>query len=229
MRDRDPKKLNKDDLAEVKSLIGDAEPGSFTLEDILAEYGGRKGPRRSAVPVSVRPQGGEEAEGPDLPWPEAPRRAHPRDNVVAFPGGHAVPEERLEEEPEEDGPEEESGEAGPEETGEEEAPNDRVVEFPEEESVLSSFLKDLTQRADDYADHMFQESESMDQEEIRRLEQLIPGTDVEEDEPEEAPSRFRRPRIPPPRSWPAATARGSRGCACGRCWCSCWLLPPWCS
>ena len=51
MRDRDPKKLNKDDLAEVKSLIGDAEPGSFTLEDILAEYGGRKGPRRSAVPV----------------------------------------------------------------------------------------------------------------------------------------------------------------------------------
>ena len=57
MRDRDPKKLNKDDLAEVKSLIGDAEPGSFTLEDILAEYGGRKGPRRSAVPVFVRPQG----------------------------------------------------------------------------------------------------------------------------------------------------------------------------
>ena len=210
MRDRDPKKLNKDDLAEVKSLIGDAEPGSFTLEDILAEYGGRKGPRRSAVPVSVRPQGGEEAEGPDLPWPEPPRRAHPRDNVVAFPGGHAVPEERLEEEPEEDGPEEESGEAGPEEIGEEEAPNDRVVEFPEEESVLSSFLKDLTQKADDYADHMFQESESMDQEEIRRLEQLIPGTDVEEDEPEEAPSRFRRPRRPeppPPDTAPQELAR----------------------
>ena len=39
MRKRDEKKLNNDDLAELKSLIGDAEAGSFSLDDILAEYG----------------------------------------------------------------------------------------------------------------------------------------------------------------------------------------------
>ena len=50
MRDRDPKQLNKDDLAEFKSLIGDAGPGSFTVEDILAEYGTkRKNPAHSGA------------------------------------------------------------------------------------------------------------------------------------------------------------------------------------
>ena len=85
-----------------------------------------------------------------------------------------------------------------------------MVEFPEEESVLSAFLKDVTRKADHYADHMFQESEEMDQEEIHRLEKLIPGTDVEEDEPEELPGRFRRPRRPeppPPDTAPQELAR----------------------
>ena len=85
-----------------------------------------------------------------------------------------------------------------------------MVEFPEEESVLSAFLKDVTRKADHYADHMFQESEEMDQEEIHRLEKLIPGTDVEEDEPEEFPGRFRRPRRPeppPPDTAPQELAR----------------------
>ena len=50
----------------------------------------------------------------------------------------------------------------------------------------------------------------MDQEEIHRLEKLIPGTDVEEDEPEELPGRFRRPRRPeppPPDTAPQELAR----------------------
>ena len=50
----------------------------------------------------------------------------------------------------------------------------------------------------------------MDQEEIQRLEKLIPGTDVEEDEPEELPGRFRRPRRPeppPPDTAPQELAR----------------------
>ena len=177
MGDRDPKQLNKDDLAEVKSLIGDASPGSFTLEDILAEYHEARTPQPSAVPRPVHPRA-KEAEPADRP-----------SNVVAFPGGRPEPE-----------PEEESAppERPEEETGEEEEPNDRVVEFPEEESVLSAFLKDLARKADDYADHMFQESEEMDSEEIHRLEQLIPGTDVEEEDSEEAPGRVRRPRRPDP-------------------------------
>ena len=123
---------------------------------------------------------------------------------MAFPGTRAAPAPEP--------PEEAGGGAGrggrepeppvrrrPEDQDEEtEEPNDRVVAFPEEESVLSAFLKDVTRKAEHYADHMFQESEEMDQEEIQRLEKLIPGTDIEEEEPEEAPSRFRRPRKPEP-------------------------------
>lgn len=87
-----------------------------------------------------------------------------------------------------------------------------MVDFPEEESVLSAFLKDITQKADRYADQMFQESERMDSEEVRRLEELIPGTDQEETP--EPPSRVRMPRKPEPppptfrpRSWPVPTAK----------------------
>ena len=132
-RDKETEQLNNDELAECKSLSRDAETGSFTLEDILAEYGTRRSTQRSAG----TPEDGED-------------------------GG---------------------------ETG-------RVVDFPEEESVLSAFLKDITRKADRYADQMFQESERMDPEEVRRLEELIPGTDQEA--PPEPPGRIRRPRKPEP-------------------------------
>ena len=52
-RDKDTEQLNNDELAECKSLSQDAEAGSFTLEDILAEYGTRRSTQRSAVPVSA--------------------------------------------------------------------------------------------------------------------------------------------------------------------------------
>ena len=202
MRDRDPEQLNKkDDLVDVKELVRDAEPGPFTLDDILAEYGVKREPEPEAVPRRIESR-------------SQPQRTE-KDNVVLFPGARSAPvpeppqeaEEENVREPEED-TEPESGEDTEDQEGEDEEPNDRVVEFPEEESVLSAFLKDVTRKADHYADHMFQESEEMDQEEIHRLEKLIPGTDVEEDEPEELPGRFRRPRIPRPRSWPDSTARG---------------------
>ena len=187
MRDRDPKQLNKDELVDVKSLVKDAEPSALTLDEILAEYG---------VPPRSRQGRGEEP-----------------DNVVAFPG-RRVPEEEPSEEPEEAPPQEEGEEeeeeglepdredGGPEE-GEEDAPeteepNDRVVPFPEEESVLSAFLKDLTQKADNYADDMFREAEEMDEEEVERLERLIPGTDEEQEEPPARPGLFRRPPKPEP-------------------------------
>ena len=150
--------------------------------------------------------------------------------MVAFPG-RRVPEEEPSEEPEEAPPQEEGEEeeeedlepdredGGPEE-GEEDAPeteepNDRVVPFPEEESVLSAFLKDLTQKADNYADDMFREAEEMDEDEVERLERLIPGTDEEQEEPPARPGLFRRPPKPEPmprtwrpRSWPAGTGGG---------------------
>ena len=204
MRDRDPEQLNKkDDLVDVKELVRDAEPGPFTLDDILAEYGVKREPEPEAVPRRIESR-------------SQPQRTE-KDNVVLFPGARSAPvpepsqeaEEENVREPEED-TEPESGEDTEDQEGEDEEPNDRVVEFPEEESVLSAFLKDVTRKADHYADHMFQESEEMDQEEIHRLEKLIPGTDVEEDEPEELPGRFRRPRRPeppPPDTAPQELAR----------------------
>ena len=196
MRDRDPKQLNKDDLAEFKSLIGDAGPGSFTVEDILAEYGTKRKTQRTAVPLPARP-GTEKPEGGDH-----------GDNVVTFPGARSAPPPQPEEEQEQEGeagreslqaPElQEEPAGGEDESQDEEEPNGRVVAFPEEESILSAFLKDITHKAENYADHMFQESEEMDPEEIHRLEKLIPGTDVEEDEPAKPSGWFRRPRRPEP-------------------------------
>ena len=75
MSDRD-KKLNKGELIDIKSLIGDADGGDFTLDDILAEYG------LPASPSEERPS-----------------------NVVAFPGVHAPPPDTPEE-MDEDFPEE---------------------------------------------------------------------------------------------------------------------------
>ncbi len=226
MDDREAKQLNKDDLAEVKSLIGDAQAGPFTLDDILAEYGTKRSTQRSAVPVS----GKVEAEPPQpeaqTPQPPAAKEDKPEPGekkspaeparekekkVVAFPGARRAPEAAVSEEPDEPGEETrsepQSQEEGP---GEDEEPNDRVVEFPQEESVLSAFLKDLGRKADRYADQMFRESEDMsaNAEEIHRLERLIPGTDEEEPEEEAEEGRvskwFRRPpkQEPPPPDLP---------------------------
>ena len=179
-RDKETEQLNNDELAECKSLSRDAETGSFTLEDILAEYGTRRSTQRSAVPVSA----------------PAARAAADTGKVVAFPGRPVPPPaEEPEAAPfEADGPVEED--AGTPEDGEDGGETGRVVDFPEEESVLSAFLKDITRKADRYADQMFQESERMDPEEVRRLEELIPGTDQET--PPEPPGRIRRPRKPEP-------------------------------
>ena len=71
--------LNTDELAQVRSLIGDADSGDFLLDDILEEYSSSPAP------------GGDrttDAADVDLPWPEPPRTrtAADADNVVAFPG-----------------------------------------------------------------------------------------------------------------------------------------------
>ena len=163
MRDRDPEQLNKkDDLVDVKELVRDAEPCPFTLDDILAEYGVKREPEPEAVPRRIESR-------------SQPQRTE-KDNVVLFPGARSAPvpeppqaaEKENAREPEEDR-EPESGEDAEDQEGEDEEPNDRVVEFPEEESVLSAFLKDIGKRADDYADRMFQEDEAVDREEGRRL------------------------------------------------------------
>lgn len=210
MSDRKDEKLNNGDLREIKSLIGDADSGGFSLDDILAEFGGNPSARPGGIPV--RPSRDK------------------RDNVVAFPGGAKQPEreeepdepeDASEDEPEppdgdepdeasdsapedEDQPEEEPDEADDEpeeeETDEEEPEergDDRIVEFPQPESILSAFFKGLGRKADDYADQMYAEDENTDLNEVRRLEKLIPGTDREEHRDFDL-RRLRKPRPPEP-------------------------------
>ncbi len=210
MSDHKKQKLNNDDLNQVKSLIGDARGDQFSLDDILAEFGSGKLPGRGAVPLSSGP------EGPDLPWPEARRTVRSKgEKVVDFPAAPREEPERppleREEDPEEAEKSEESDGAGDE--------GDGVIPFPEEESALSAFLKDLGRKADDYADRMFEEDERTDKEEVRRLERLIPGTDQEENlEEPETSRRVRRPprQDPPPPDTPPqelarAYGRGLKG------------------
>ena len=106
----------------------------------------------------------------------------------------------------------------------------RVVDFPEEESVLSAFLKDITQKADRYADQMFQESERMDPEEVRRLEELIRAP-TKRSPP--GPHRVRRPwkpEPPPPDLPPQELARtygkGLKGMRLRAVLVFCWPLQP---
>ena len=192
--------------------LNQTAPGeTYSLDDILAEFGGGHA-RPRAVPADSG------LSGPDLPWPEAPRRPRPEGKLVAFPGA-APPEE--DEEPEEPAPEDEAAQEEPDDLPPEE---DKVISFPEEESVLSAFLKDIGKKADDYADRMFQEDEAVDREEVRRLERLIPGTDREELPPEPESQRLRLPRrkeAPPPDAPPQKLAqqygKGLKGMAV-RCW-----------
>ncbi len=185
MSDREDKKLNLgDELADVKSLIAGAEDGGFSLDDILAEYGVKSPPGRSAIPLRPSPP---EDDGPDLPWPEAPVPVGTETTWWPSQGEELYLRRRTA--PPQDESEPEKGPSEPEGRPRRQTPSwmpkkngDKVVEFPEEESPLASFLKDISKKADDYADRMFEESEQMDPEEVRRLETLIPGTDQETEE-----------------------------------------------
>ena len=198
MRDRKEKKLNKADLDQVRSLLGSATGEGFSLDEILAEYG-RGAPKAPPAPASSATP--EPPAQPAEPAP-APEGDAPQGNVVAFPGGRAGQEEVPPPDPAGTQPEE-PAEAEEAEEGQE------VIPFPQEESALSAFLKDIGEKADQYADHMFEEDEATDHAQVRRLERLIPGTDQEEPE-EPAPARVRPPRRqepPPPDTPPQELAR----------------------
>ena len=200
MYDQD-KKLNKGELIDIKSLIGDADGGDFSLDDIMAEYGRPAPTRKEKADPEAR---FNTIDLSKVPRPASkPRPASPAGGrMVAFPGA-APPSEPPE-------PEEEPCEPGEEPPEPEEKEPTPVIPFPREENPLSAFFKDLNRKADEYADHMFEEDETIDKQEVRRLERLIPGTDREEVE-DEPPSRQRqRPRRqtpPPPDTDPRDLAR----------------------
>jgi len=204
MSDRD-KQMNTGELIDLKSLIGDADGGDFSLDDIMSEFSGQP-PRPPEEPAE--PEEEEEPEGKfnTIPLsslsklkPAPVKTSGQAGKVVAFPGRAPAPEPETDPEPpEEEIPEEEVPEPAP------------IIPFPQEESVLSAFLKDLGKKADDYADHMFEEDEALDKQEVRRLEQLIPGTDLEELDDAPPSRQWRRPRRqepPPPDVAPGELAR----------------------
>ncbi len=196
MSERDKNQSNKpDDLADVKALIGNADRGTFELDDILAEYGVTPDDGHGAVPLT-------------------PLTTKVKSNVVAFPGIYqeSGPESEEIEEETETGEVEETAALPPEAPGEELPPEDdpcsdgpaEVIPFPGEttqkkvdDSVLTTLIKDLNRRADTYADQMYEEDERIDPDEVRRLERLIPGTDKEV-EPERPKKPKKEKKLPPP-------------------------------
>lgn len=187
----------------AKDRDDELNSGEFSLEEILAEFGGGTRPRPPAD------------DGPDLPWPEA-RHVPPPQNVVPFPGA-LRPEEGdgTEEEPEAPEEPEDGEEAPPEEPpppppGPEKkkkpekrpkAPaeeEDKILPFPEDDTPpLQAGIEHLKRKADEYAAHMFEEEGSEVSEETMRFQRLIPGVDEEERREEEPPRRERKPRREP--------------------------------
>lgn len=129
MSDKD-KQLNKGELIDIKSLIGDADGGDYSLDDILAEFG------HPAAPPSKEDSSEERFNTIDLsqlPRPSSRPQSGPTGGkVVAFPGTAGRPKGPAAEDPP---PEEAAADEEPEETPsppEEEVP---VIPFPKEESV----------------------------------------------------------------------------------------------
>ena len=194
MSERDTKKPNSpDDLADVKSLIGNADAGDFELDDILAEYGVTPDDGHGAIPVTSPEQG-------------------QKSNVVAFPGvildapPTPQPEEGPDPLPDDDLPDDPMPPRRPAEVIP--FPGDTPEAADDDDGMLTAFIKDINRRADDYADRMYEEDERIDPEEVRRLERLIPGTDKEEKpESPSKPKKVKKTAPPPPDTPPQELAR----------------------
>lgn len=182
MSKQDEKQLNQDkELAQLHSLVDGVQGNDYDLDDILAEYSDRKPPGVVTMPESESTEDNLLLFSELLPPPPAPEPE----------------EEPLEEETQaEPAPQEEENETEPDiPASEDMSPTedtskpDNVVAFPEQESPLSALLHGLSRKADDYAEHMFEDEDMPSSPETRRMEELIPGVDVEQ-----APQRERRPR-----------------------------------
>ena len=97
-------------------------------------------------------------------------------------------------------------------------PKEKVVEFPtpEPDNPVAAKIDHLIRKADQFADHMYEEEGAESAKAVRRAEKLIPG--VDEEEPAPPPVRERKPkkRLPPPPDLPPAElakryAKGLRG------------------
>ena len=210
--------LNNEDLRQVHSLIGDADSGDFTLDDILAEYGVPTQPPRSFHTQSEEETDREGASDPgaqqDLPWPEPPHtHTAAVDNVVAFPGPRQDAEDEEEDEDPDYSPDDEDADDDDNEAYEDDEEDidtppqepSNLVQFPTPpEPGLKGAVQRLRKKADVFADRMFEHSDNTP--EARRLEKLIPGTDEEDDTAQPVRSLHlklpRRPDRPAPEDCP---------------------------
>ena len=160
-------------------------------------------PKKASEPPKASPRSKpsagkrEQPRRERVPSPEEPRSTG--ENVTAFPK-KPMPPVRQEEAvpPPPPAPEEEPSPTQPR--------KEKVVEvaFPsaQPENPVAAGLDQLRKKADDFADHMFEEEGAEEDKSVRRAERLIPGVDVEEVPP--LPRRERKPRKvqPPPPDTP---------------------------
>ena len=171
----------------------------FSLESILAEFGGgqkKKKPDEEdtipfpVVPKSQRPSSPSKKPGRVLTFPDGGQeqaQKEPKAAATRQPPVEKAPP------PKQEPPPRKPSKAPPAE--------DNVLDFPEEaagpeESPLTQGINRLLKKADDYAEHMFEEEGMEDDTAVRRAEEFIPGTD-EEEEPSPR-RRERKPRKEPP-------------------------------
>ncbi len=219
MSEQDEKKLNNPDaeLAQLRSLVENAQEGDFSLDDILSEFSPRSRPKSV---ISLSQEGDQAVSEPD----STP------DNVVLFPAASSTEgedEERPAEEPEPlpetDTPEGSASEGAsgpqtqsdPEEGADKPEPPaaDNVVQFPRQKFSLSGLIRSLSQRADKYAEGMFEDEDTPSSPETRRIEELIPGVDKETRAPRVRRVRCQDPPQPdtPPQQLARDYSKGLKG------------------
>ena len=213
----------------AKDRDGQRNQDEFSLEAILAEFGSGSGERQGeppAAPSDARTE--ESATGrdgpPDAPqrdelaeqdwFPTRPRTPRPEDGedhpttpfpivgrrereekVTPFP--KAAPKIIREAAPPPLPPEPEPEPEPPQE--------EKVLEFPspEPDNPVAAGIDHLRRKADQFADHMFEEEGAEAAKAVRRAERLIPGVD---EEAPASPVRERKPRkrLPPAPDLPPA-------------------------
>lgn len=182
------------------------EEEQYTLESILAEFGSPAPPPDESpagpayTPEDVA-QDQQERREEAFFFPKKPKKPPepPREGkLAAFPGMTLVPEGE-DDEPTRPIPVVRDDPPPPppilEDRESEEDEPTKVLQFPS--PPPQNPVDKLRQKANDFADHMF-ENEGIEQSEaVRRAERLIPGTDQEEPPPPPK-ERKRRKSVPPP-------------------------------
>ena len=213
---------------------GQSDGEEFSLEAILAEFGSQKPKKKveeDTIPFPVVPKSQKKAAAPRKPgrvlsFPEGGRNAPAQSGPSAPPRQKPLverapappqqtepavpipPEPPPKQEPVAPRARREAPAKQPEPPPKQEP--DNVLDFPEgagEEGPLTQGINRLLKKADDYAEHMFEEEDVENDTSVRRAEEYIPGTDEEEELPRRRERKPRREPPPAPDLPPADLAR----------------------